>query len=172
MRTKPNVMLLNSQKYSECQLVAVINAASYLGEPLVVPASEEYERLVDLVGARHGSAISIRKAIEYLRLQQHEIEPITLENVQTRVMSGSPVSVGIQHPTAGFHAVLLTDGDSTRVKVWNLRRKEFPQDCLTWLRLGEMMAAVPSHCRRAEWYDLDPLRIRERESRMKTAVKP
>lgn len=152
--------LLETQKYAECQLVAVINAAAYLGQPLVDPKSEEYERLVDYVGARHGSAISPRLAAAYLRLIPHDIEPLTLDNVRSHVMSGRPVHVGIQHPIVGHHAVLLTNGDGSGMRVWNMRRKGFAKDRLTWGRLKEMMAAVASQCRKALWYELDPLKVR------------
>ena len=153
--------LLETQKYAECQLVAVINAAAFLGQPLVDPKSEEYERLVDYVGARHGSAISPRLGVAYLRLIQHPIEPLTLDNVRCQVMSGRPVHVGIQHPTVGHHAVLLTDGDGHGMRVWNMKRKGFQKDRLSWGRLQEMMAAVVAHCRAAFWYELDPLKVKD-----------
>lgn len=50
---------INSQKYSECQLVTAINATIYLNETSILSHSIEYERLIDLVGARHGSAVNI-----------------------------------------------------------------------------------------------------------------
>ncbi len=157
--------LLDTQKYAECQLVAVINAATFLGEPRVEPNSEEYERLVDLAGARCGSAstFGIRAVTTYLRLIQNDITPITLDGVRMKVMSGHPVHVYIQHPALGFHAVLLTDGDGHGVHVSNMYRKEFRKERLTWRRLRELMGGVPAHCRRAYWYELDPLRIRENE---------
>lgn len=155
--------LLETQKYSECQLVAVINAAAFLGQPLVDPNSEEYERLVDLVKARHGSAITNYLAVEYLRLIKHDINPITLNNVRLKVMEGRPVHVGIQHPTVGHHAVLLTNGDARGVRVWNMKRKGFPKDRLSWERLGEMMGAVVAHCRKAFWYELDPLKVKDED---------
>ena len=156
--------LLETQKYQECQLVAVINAAAYLGQPLVDPKSEEYERLVDLVGARHGSAIAIRHAVWYLRMILHEITPVTLETVETRVMSGHPVSVTIWAGGVGFHAILLTDGTAKGVKAWNLGIKGNKRGFLTWGRLKELMAAAPAHCRKAEWYSLDPLKTQNRNS--------
>ncbi len=111
-----NSKLLDSQKYSECQLVSAINAAVHLGEPPVDPSSEEYERLVDLVGARHGSAIHIRDAVRYLRLVRYEIKPITVNNIRAKTLSGHPVSVNIWHREVGFHSVLLTDSSSATVR--------------------------------------------------------
>ncbi len=155
--------MLDTQKYSECQLVAVINAAAYLGQPLVDPNSEEYERLVDLVGARHGAAIAIRHAMGYLRLISHDIKPVALKGVETRVVSGHPVSVSIWDGGVGFHAILLTNGNANGVKAWNLGIKGYKKGRLTWGRLKELMAAAPAHCRKASWYELDPLRIRPKE---------
>ena len=155
--------LLETQKYQECTLVTLINAATYLGEPPVDPESEEYERLVDLVGARHGSAGYTYHAVSYLRLIEHKIEPVTKDAIRHQVINGHPVQVGLQHPVVGFHAVLLTDSNGRSVRVWNLRSKGYPHDRLSWERLIEMMAMVAPHNRHAYWYELDPLRKRELE---------
>ncbi len=151
--------LLDTQKYSECQLVAVINAATFLGEPPVDPDSHEYERLVDLAKARYGGALSIRLAVGYLRLIYNKIQPVEMSQIQSQVIAGCPVSVSMQHPLLGLHSVLLTDGNPRSVRVWNLRRKGFLKDRLSWDRLQEMMSAVAPQVRRAGWYELDHLRI-------------
>ncbi len=151
--------LLNTQKYSECQLVAVINAATFLGEPRVNPNSEEYERLVDLVGARNGSALKIGAAVTYLRLIQNDITPVTLEEVRMNILRGNPVQVAIQHPARGFHSILLTRGTPGGAHVSNLFKNE---GRLTWPQLRGIMKAVPAHCRKAAWYELNPVRIREK----------
>ena len=162
-QNKQSMKLLDTQKYSECQLVAIINAATYLGEPAVDPNSEEYERLVDLVRARCGSVINTSHAVDYLRLVEQKIAPITLNNVRAKVMEGRPVAVVIWNLVVGFHAVLLTDGTARGVRAWNMRRKGFPYDRVSWNRLGELMSAVPFHCRWVNWYELDPLRKRDKE---------
>lgn len=156
--------LLETQKYSECQLVAVINAAAYLGQPLVDPNSEEYERLVDLVCARTGSAIRIDLAIHYLRLVHHDLSPVTVDRVRMQVMSGHPVSATIWHHGPGFHEILLTDGGPKSVKAWNLGIKGYPKGRVSWERLGELMGAAPHHCRKVGWYELDPLKTQNRKS--------
>lgn len=157
--------MLNSQKYSECQLVAIINAATYLGEKPVDPDSEEYERLVDLVGARHGSAIHVRSAVSYLRLVMHEIDPVSINDVRLKVVGGYPVSVTIWHHGVGFHSTLLTDGDHRGAKAWNLGVKGYPKNRVGWNRMKELVAAVPAHCRKAIWFELDPLRKRSLEKK-------
>jgi hypothetical protein len=99
---------LERQKYAECQLVSAINAAIHLGEPRVDPRSEEYERLVDLVGARHGSAIQIERAHRYLRLVREPLVPLSWDRVQGALLMGYPVEVTALHKTRGFHSGLST----------------------------------------------------------------
>jgi len=160
---RKNTKLLDSQRYSECQLVSAINAAVYLGEPLVDPSSEEYERLVDLVGARHGSALHIRDAVRYLRLVRYELKPISLNNLQAKTLSGHPVSVNTWHRDVGFHSVLLTDPDETTVRAWNIGIKKYRKGRVGWKRLCELIAAVAPRLRRADWYELDPLKAGSRK---------
>ncbi len=152
--------LLQTQKYAECQLVAVINAAAYLGQPLVDPASEEYERLVDLTAARHGSAIWPHKAVEYLRLVKKDIDPIEVDAIRAKVLEEKPVQIAIQHPTAGHHAILLTNGNHRGAQVWNAKRPAFPHDRLSWNRIRELISALAPQCRRAMWYELDPMKVK------------
>ena len=66
---EPEKYYLNDQNYTECQLITAINAAICLCELPVLQGSIEYERLVDMICARCGGAISIEKAWEYLRLK-------------------------------------------------------------------------------------------------------
>lgn len=149
--------LLDTQKYSECQLVAIINAATFLGQPQVDPDSEEYERLVDLTASRYGSAVFPHKAVEYLRLIKTDIRPVEVEAVRRKVREGAPVQVTIQHPDLGLHATLLTGGNHRSVQAWNV--KGLPNDRMSWERLRELMGAVAPQCRSAMWYALDPIKV-------------
>lgn len=95
---------LHNQKYAECQLVTAINSAIMLGQPFIGPETSEYERLVDLVGARYGSAISIQKAWDYLRLDS-ELLPS-----EFRVLSHykeDPFEVGVWTEKHGYHSVMV-----------------------------------------------------------------
>lgn len=109
---------LNKQKYSECQLVTAINAAICLGEPPVKQDSLEYERLVDFVAARHGSAIDIEKAYEYLKITS-EMVPSTLEEIKKSIDEGRPIEITIFHDKTGAHSVLVVDYRKDRLKVLN-----------------------------------------------------
>lgn len=104
---------INSQRYSECQLVSAINAAIYLNEVPVLQHSIEYERLVDLASTRHGGAIHIDLAHKYLRIIPKEID-VTLENIKKYLNtsitnSGNPIEIGIYHKKYGTHSVLIID---------------------------------------------------------------
>lgn len=122
---------LNSQKYSECQLVTIINAAIFLGESPIDPDSEEYERLVDVVKARIGAAITIDKAIEYLRLNYDYI-PKNLRYLKKYLRNGYPVEIGVQHHKTGFHSCLVVDERNNYLKVANFRHVTSKHGWIHW----------------------------------------
>jgi len=128
---------LNSQRYVECQLVTIINAAIHLGEDPVLPGSEEYERLVDLVMARDGGAIRPEYALDYLRLDVSSTDP-RWASLKRNLREGTPVEYGLHHPRVGFHSVLVIDwldNDSElRVRVANLPQST---DENMWMDWGE-----------------------------------
>jgi len=102
---------LNSQKYSECQLVTALNAAVFMGLEGVEPDTTEYERLVDLIYARCGSAIMIEKAHDYLGIKRRHIkkENYNYENIKGLLEDGHPVEAHINHPKVGNHSCLIID---------------------------------------------------------------
>ena len=103
------IKYLNSQKYSECQLVTAINACLFLGEPGVDPESEEYERLVDLTCGRIGACIGIEKAWGHLRLKAKQM-PCNIASIKASLRRGRPVGISMKmHDYGGFHDVLATD---------------------------------------------------------------
>jgi len=100
---------LNTQKYSECQLVTAINAATFLGQGGVDNNSIEYERLVDMVFARSGAAINIELAHRYLGIDKQVIErkDFTFDNVANKIYEGHPVEARVFSPKSGHHSVLV-----------------------------------------------------------------
>lgn len=133
---------LHSQIYSECALVAAINAAIFLGRTSISQGSSEYERLVDLVGARDGSAIRIEKAWEYLQIQEFAMEN-SVDRIRQESIS-SPVEIVISHPeTYGIHCALIIGSATVShagacVHVLNMR-KIAPQDFITWRALDGIL---------------------------------
>lgn len=130
-------MYQNKQLYSECQLVAVINAAIKLGQPSVKIGSNEYERLVDLVGARYGSAISVELAYTYLRLKFVDTKP-EWSSVEMAVCKGLPLSLAIWSKHYGYHEISIVDKkhDNIRggylLKVPNLKRHTDTRMWIHW----------------------------------------
>jgi len=107
---------INHQKYSECQLVTALNAYYYLtGKQYCKPFSDEYEELVDLCAARHGSAIFINKIHKKLNLEITEkhkfIEGFFYDDDMNRKNTKLPLPINavIHHRLTGFHSVLIVD---------------------------------------------------------------
>lgn len=101
---------LNTQNYSECQLVTAINAYYYLTGKTIKQNSKKYENLVDLVKARNGSAICIEKA--WKRLGIKEITVSNTLNDFIRCTDGTihlPLEYNIWHPRYGLHSTLIVN---------------------------------------------------------------
>jgi len=131
---------LNSQKYLECQLVTIINAAIHLGEQPVSPDSEEYERIVDIGCARYGAAIRPEYVMDYLRIEAFNTDPCW-ENLQRNIYAGFPVEYGVHHPKVGFHSVLVigcTEYDKKRVRVANLSQDTDAKMWMDWDKFKEL----------------------------------
>ena len=96
----------NSQLYSECQLVSVLNASYMLGGSFITKGSNEYERLVDFTCGRNGSCIQIEKVYRYLKLEHVDIKP-EWDNIKLMVDYGFPVSISVNTPITGNHSVCI-----------------------------------------------------------------
>ena len=73
--------------------------------------SKRYEKLVDLVGARHGSAINIKKAHKALGIEV-AWEGKTLyptDKNGEKIKDQLPYEARIWHPKYGFHQVLIVE---------------------------------------------------------------
>jgi hypothetical protein len=118
---------LNEQKYSECQLVSAINAAYYLRGRVVLNDSGEYEKLVDMVRARHGSAIGIERAHEYLKIVKDKTYPSWFDFTADLKRGGFrfPAEVCVWEKHYGFHSVLVIDHEpkTNAVRVTNFKHQ-------------------------------------------------
>jgi hypothetical protein len=144
---------LNKQLYSECQLVTAINAAVFLGESSIERGCPEYERLVDAIGARDGSAVDIGRAHSHLGIKRKplfHIDGISWEAIEEKLEECHPVELSVWHKTVGFHSVLVTNcqkyavgpPEKSRImkfcKVMNL--PQLTRDCyITWQRLRPLL---------------------------------
>jgi hypothetical protein len=131
---------LNKQLYSECQLVVVINAHIYYGGDSIATGSYEYERLVDLVGARGGAAIKIKKAYNYLRLIQKPLPRLSLDIIKTCLDIGMPIEVCVYNRRSGNHDVLIVDYCKDILTVLN--NGEDPP-YMTWTSLKKQISKSP-----------------------------
>lgn len=121
----------NRQNYMDCQLVTALNALYYLTGKHIKQDSEEYESLVDLVKARHGSAISIKKAHKKFGLKvigefrslfdfeyefqlnpKHEEDPSKypmFKGGRKRTKIPLPMEFNVWHKQTGFHSTCIVD---------------------------------------------------------------
>ena len=150
-----NPEFLNSQKYSECQIVSAINAARYFGKAKdVTPSSPIYGHLVDLGRARHGAAIHscMPEVIKCLGLDRHSIKQ-SKQNMKKALLALHPVSFTVWSIHYGFHDVLIVDYESCtdHIKVLNLSKYTNPDCRISWAEFRKMFSA-PNHTRRAYEY--------------------
>lgn len=144
MKTMKKIVYQNKQKYSECQLVSALNAAYHLGEKYIDPDSEEYERLVDLVLARNGSAITIEYAYRYLRLKYGDVKPCW-ESIEFAMEMKLPVGMGLSTKKYGSHSALIVKKayDNSRggykLKVPNLSHYTNKQMWIHWEEFEKMI---------------------------------
>jgi hypothetical protein len=112
--------LFYEQKYSCCQLIAAINAAIFLG--LITKESisdEEYERMVDLVSCRYGSALGVEKVYPQLGIVAENGPYFDFDWIRENL----PVEVCIiDVKTYGFHSVLIVGCSGNELYVANSDR--------------------------------------------------
>lgn len=127
---------LNSQKYSECQLVTALNAYYHLtGKVYCKQDSQEYEDLVDGCCARNGAAIGIEKTHKQLGLRTVGYSPFLFPSFKTQWLRKDalarrkkgifpkkhyytetnrgkielPIEITVWHKMTGFHSALIVD---------------------------------------------------------------
>lgn len=139
---------LDSQLYSECQLVALLNAWVFWGVSIPEPGSKQYEILVDCVRARYGSATSIEEAFLTLKIKPRRL-PLRKDLVEKLFGQGVPVAVPVWYPETGFHICLIVnvcriDG-KINIQVANRRHKITAAKVGTWISWQTLRrAATPS----------------------------
>jgi hypothetical protein len=97
-------------KYSECQLITALNAKYYLTGYYISQDSDEYESLVDLCGARHGSAICIEKVWDKLNIEVKDTYLTALGWMSS--LPPLPLELSVWYKAYGFHSVLAVDYES------------------------------------------------------------
>jgi hypothetical protein len=150
---------INSQKYSECQLVSAINAAIYLNEIPVIQNSIEYERLVDLICARIGAAISIELAHQYLRIKSTDLDTIDLNILRNFLDNKNPIEVKIAKPF--YHSALIIDykkEGNYLIQVLNYTQTD-SEGWIEWKLFNKFLPKETLFIARA--FELDPWYLRD-----------
>ncbi|MFA4971355.1 MAG: hypothetical protein WC683_01995 [bacterium] len=143
--------LINRQLYSECQLVAALNAYyvltgcihCHLGDP-------EYERLVDLIHARDGAAIQVVRAERDLQIRRAPHPAFThwtdLRNLAHH--PNLPLTMDVWHKRTGYHRALIV---AYSKQCDAIRVANFPQATTDqgWMFLEDVPATlIPDTARR------------------------
>ena len=142
-------MLQGSNKGSSCGLISLINCCKYLGLPTPKFGSDEWERLVDVIGCRHGSAISVDDAATELGLKRKEIRvgPKT-------IAKNLPVIIIMANPHRGMylHSVAVVGGDvQLGFELVNYRWLSGPvKETMYWQQIN-MEMLLPGHSNREAW---------------------
>jgi len=129
----------------------VINAAIHLGLPGVDPNSDEYERLVDYVSARHDGADYIDRAIDYLGLDCFYHDGADFRYIKQYLDDGIPVAADVYIPsTDEYHSCLIVDyqrrPNGIFVKVPNIGPTySSPRMWMAWNKLRDMIVVSSSH---------------------------
>lgn len=111
---------IQKNKYSECQLITALNAYYYLTGKYIKQDSKRYETLVDLAGARHGSAICIEKVWDKLGVKVIKESNSILDFICDK-KALFPIEYSIWHKRYGFHSTLIVDYEpkSDAVRITN-----------------------------------------------------
>ncbi len=101
----------NKKGHSDCQVVAIVNALSYLtGKPPDAQDSPRYEHLIDMAKARFGAALKINDVMDYLGLEVKDSFSI----LHAAIPKGKrkiplPIETGVWHKSYGNHCILIVD---------------------------------------------------------------
>ena len=141
---------INKQKYSECQVVAAINASVFLGKHYIDSDSSMYECLVDMSSARYGAAISMKAVYELLGIVPHVYSgKKTFSWIKKKVDEKFPIELVVWHRHTGFHSVLVIGahtgmksgyGFDKEVRVLNFRQFTGTN---TWTLWKPFKACIP-----------------------------
>ena len=163
---------IDSQKYSECQLITAINATIYLNELPIIQGSIEYERLVDLVCAKSGPAINIDLAHKYLRIVPTEMV-FSWINITHHLDKYQPVEITVYHKKFGLHSMLIIDYKTKprRIKALNFGRETDRKCYLKWSRLRQLIVKPTIRTtRKCAYYSLNSWYVRKLQIENNTKI--
>jgi len=166
----------NGQKYSECQLISSLNAAYHLGEKLIHPDSEQYERLIDVTGGRYGACIAVEDAYRFLRLVYMDVKP-EFRSIISAMSMNLPIGISVDAKRYGLHSVLIIEVRHNNkkggydVRVPNLRAHTNRRMWIYWEKFEKMIYVrenITPECGFFRIYYLDPLFQMRKQKEQKT----
>ncbi len=100
---------IDSQKYMDCQLVTACNAYYYLTRKKIKYGSKQYEKFVDLGGARYGSAISPELVWEKLGIFTFKYWNYMPLGRNYNKLDLLPLECNVRSKYDGFHSICIVD---------------------------------------------------------------
>ena len=104
----------NTQLYSECQLIALWNAARFHDVPVPEIGSEQYNKICEDSCCIIGACIDIRPELKRLKLKS-----VPGENKLNWIKKNIPVALPVIHKRRGFHAVLVVKANRNKLCLAN-----------------------------------------------------
>lgn len=123
----------NSQRYMECRLVSLWNAARYFGIEAPEPGSKQYEDACEKACCVIGACIDISEEEERLGLRR-----VRGKRRLHWIRRNLPVELGIRHPRRGFHSVLIIKVKRGRVLLTN-----YAESRVFWLKWDTVNRMIP-----------------------------
>lgn len=138
-------MKYRTQKYCACQIITAINARIFLGRGDI--CNRRFEKMVDEVCARIGSAIQVHRIYPELGLEYSD-GPTSLEWIRMNL----PVELSIYSTRWGFHSVLVHKVHHDKLHVLN----NGPHNSLYWPTLISKQLPPFDYQRRTRSFRLAP----------------
>lgn len=123
----------NKQRYEECRLVSLWNAARYFGIEVPEFGSKQYEDACEKACCIVGACIDISEEEERLGLRR-----VRGKRSLHWIRRNLPVELGIHHPRKGFHSVLVVEVKRGRVLLTN-----YASNRVFWLRWNTVNRMIP-----------------------------
>lgn len=134
---------INRNLYSECQLIAALNAYYFLHKKLYcVQNTQTYEDFVDLVHARDGAAIAIDKAYRKLGLKKIGTLNFSWSVEDLFSQLKLPVQMTVWHKRTGFHCGLIV-GYSKRCRAFQIANFREVTTAEGWVFIEDLYQWTP-----------------------------
>lgn len=95
-----------------CWPIALCNALLYHGHPSPRPGTDDWERLIDIAGCRHGSSIGTDRIRDWLGVV---CDPNRLDATSAKI----PLALAIIDPKLGPHWVLMIEQKADALRLVN-----------------------------------------------------